>query len=174
MFSKNFFTGIALVIAMGAVSAVEPIGEIALVDGIVLKSEGTRFVGVREGMVLRQLDRVMTTEGSTALLAFNDGCRYEMSELELLTLTDESTCRSAGASSTGLSEGQANRFAAADRTVADSDGFAAIERSATGKSLAQHSFTEDLSWLPPGLASLLGVTAVVDARSSNPIRRLSP
>jgi hypothetical protein len=162
--------GIALAIGLSAVSAAEPIAEVAAVDGLVLKSDGTRFVEISEGTVLRAQDRIISTEGSRAVLAFNSGCRYEMSELELLTLTDESTCQSAAASA----ERQSDLLTAADRTLADSDRMRAIEQAATSDLSGPKSLTEDLRWLPPFLAAAVGITAAFDDRSSNRSSFLSP
>jgi hypothetical protein len=91
--------GFILSLSIGGAAAAEPLGEIASIQGAALISHGAGYVPAREGMAVRQLDRVVIMEDSSATLAFKDGCRYDMGELELLTLTSESACRAAEASS---------------------------------------------------------------------------
>jgi hypothetical protein len=88
-------SGVLLTLGLGVATAAEPIGQIDRLQGSALVSQGAQYVPAREGMTLRELDRVLIMEDSNATLAFNDGCVYETGEQTLLTLGPESLCGSA-------------------------------------------------------------------------------
>jgi hypothetical protein len=84
--------GLGVCVGAGQSPAAETIGEIKRIEGAVMITQGEHFVSAQEGMKLRELDRLMALEDSSALLEFSDGCRYQMAETELLTLGSESVC----------------------------------------------------------------------------------
>ena len=81
----------AALLSMGAASA-DSIGQIKLVEGSAMISQGAQYVPAREGMQLQELDRILVMENSSATLSFNDGCEYRMSDSEMLTLGAQSLC----------------------------------------------------------------------------------
>jgi hypothetical protein len=114
--------GVGLCVGAGQSSAAETIGEIKRIEGAVMITQGEHFVSAQEGMKLRELDRLMALEDSSALLEFSDGCRYQMAETELLTLGSESVCVASPDAMTQAQGGGAETMAANPT---------AIERSAT-------------------------------------------
>jgi hypothetical protein len=81
----------ACLLGVGA-QAAESVGEIKLVDGSALVSQGSQYVVASAGMQLHELDRIMVMEDSSAVLAFADGCEYRMAGSEMVTLTGQSVC----------------------------------------------------------------------------------
>ena len=81
----------AALLSMGAASA-DSIGQIKLVEGSAMISQGAQYVPAREGMQLQELDRILVMEDSSATLTFNDGCEYTMADSEVLTVGAESVC----------------------------------------------------------------------------------
>lgn len=94
MLSRSFLVlaGLGLCVGAGQSAAAEKIGEIKRIEGAVMITQGEHFVSAQEGMKLQELDRLMALEDSSALLEFADGCRYQMTETELLTVGSESVC----------------------------------------------------------------------------------
>ncbi len=89
----------AMSTAIGSMAAAEnsaaPAQEIGYIDritGSALVNKGERYVDGTEGMPLSTGDRVMSLAESTAVLQFNDGCRYTMKENELITVPSMSPC----------------------------------------------------------------------------------
>jgi len=88
-------TAIVLSLGLGTVAhASEPVGQISSIQGSALISQGAQYVPAREGMSLRELDRVVIMEDSSATLAFADGCEYTMGEMDLLTVSSTTACKS--------------------------------------------------------------------------------
>ena len=81
----------ACLFSVGA-QAADSVGEIRLVNGSALVSQGAQYVPASEGMQLHELDRIMVMEDSSAVLAFADGCEYTMASSEMITLTGQSVC----------------------------------------------------------------------------------
>jgi hypothetical protein len=90
------FAGVTAACAVGLVTigaaSADSIGQIKLVQGSAMISQGAEYVAAREGMQLQELDRILVMEDSTATLAFNDGCEYTMADSEILTVGAESVC----------------------------------------------------------------------------------
>lgn len=99
MTSKQLGCG---VLAMGATlvlsvaSAAEPVGAVARIQGSALINQGERYVPAREGMSVKEGDRMIATEGSSAVIKFNDGCQYTLPDTQVLTVGATSTCAAGG------------------------------------------------------------------------------
>jgi hypothetical protein len=78
-------------------------------------------------MSLRELDRVVVMEDSSAVLAFADGCEYAMGEMDLLTVSSTSACQS---SDSGASPGSTDLVGNA---AAQSQSAKAVEQAAVGQ-----------------------------------------
>lgn len=66
------------------------------VDGVAVASQDAKYVDAREGMTLKEGDRLMVLEGGSAILAFADGCQYELGEMAMLAVQGTSTCAAKG------------------------------------------------------------------------------
>ncbi len=88
-----FLSGITA-LGAGTVMAVDQVATLARVDGTAIVSQGAGYVQGSEGMPLRDGDRLMVLDGGGAVVDFKDGCRYDVRDQELLSLTTVSTCAS--------------------------------------------------------------------------------
>jgi hypothetical protein len=84
--------GIVLAAQLGVASASEPLGTIIELHGQALINQGETFLPARQGMALRESDRVFVMEKSRASLALNSGCVRELAELEKFTLAEGQSC----------------------------------------------------------------------------------
>ena len=91
--SKIIF-GASLTLGLGVVSAAEPVGTLSRVEGFVFVNQGAEYVAGREGMSLKEGDRVMVMDGGNAIVSFADGCKYNLADNEVLSLGPKSTCAS--------------------------------------------------------------------------------
>jgi len=152
--------GVGLCVGAGQSSADEMLGEIKRIEGAVMITQGEHFVSAREGMQLREFDRLMALEDSSALLEFSDGCRYEMTGTELLTVGSESVCeKSPGAlapEAVSQMQGGGTQTTAVNST--------AVERSATSLLEADSGISGPI-WIPVavGLGVVGGVVAVSES-----------
>lgn len=69
-----------------------PIGSIARVQGVVVVNQGEKYTTAYEGTGLASGDRLMTLDGGTATLTFDDGCVYTLESNRVLKLTTVSPC----------------------------------------------------------------------------------
>lgn len=89
------FSGIGcLGLAVAADQA--PVAKLVRLDGTAVISQGARYVPAHEGMSLTEGDRLMVLEGGSAILAFTDGCQYELGQMNMLAVQGISTCAAAG------------------------------------------------------------------------------
>lgn len=95
--SMSLAVAICLSAGLGQAQAAEPLAQIKSLKGDALVTQGERFVSAREGMALQQLDRVVVLEQGGATIEFQDGCRHQMHEMELLTVGATSACQVKGA-----------------------------------------------------------------------------
>ena len=86
--------GVCLTAAFATASAAEPVGTLSRIEGATVVSQGAQYVKAREGMKLREGDRLMAMEGGNAVISFADGCQYTLTDNELLTLGPTSPCAS--------------------------------------------------------------------------------
>ncbi len=70
----------------------EGIAYLARITGGVLVNQGQQYRDGTEGLSLSTGDRVMSLAESTAIIQFQDGCRYTMEENELVTIPSLSPC----------------------------------------------------------------------------------
>jgi len=70
---------------------------VARIQGSALINQGEQYVSAREGMAVKEGDRLIATEGSSAVIKFNDGCQYTLADTQVLTVGPASTCASSGA-----------------------------------------------------------------------------
>jgi hypothetical protein len=75
-----------------APAAEQQVAAIARITGSVMVNKGPQYVGGTEGMPLSIGERVMTLEGTSAEIQFDDGCRYTMDENEIVTIPRLSPC----------------------------------------------------------------------------------
>ena len=66
------------------------------IDGAAVASQDAKYVPAREGMTLKEGDRLMVLEGGSAILAFTDGCQYELGQMAMLAVQGISTCAANG------------------------------------------------------------------------------
>jgi hypothetical protein len=76
----------------GAWAAEGEVATLARITGDAVVSKGAQYVGATEGMVLKVGERVMSLAASSALVQFNDGCRYVLEANQLLTIENKSPC----------------------------------------------------------------------------------
>jgi hypothetical protein len=145
-------TAIVLSLGLGtAAHSSEPLGQISSIQGSALISQGAQYVPAREGMSLRELDRVVIMEDSSAVLAFADGCEYTMGEMDLLTVSSTSACQS---STSAASSGNAD---VVGNAAAQSQTAKALEQAAIGQ-LGASGGNDDNDYNKAGLIGL-GVAA---------------
>jgi hypothetical protein len=77
---------------LSVASAAEPLGTLARIEGSTLINQGEQYVKAREGMALKEGDRLIATEGSSAVIKFNDGCQFTLTDAQVLTVGPKSTC----------------------------------------------------------------------------------
>lgn len=84
---------------VGLASAAEPVpsATISRVEGNAIASQEARYLPAREGMVLKEGDRLMVLEGGTAVISYADGCQYTLKEMGVLVVQKMSTCALNGA-----------------------------------------------------------------------------
>jgi len=92
--SMSLAVAVCLSAGLGQVQAAESFAQIKSLKGDVMVTQGERFVTAREGMALQQLDRIVVLEQGGATIEFQDGCRHQMNEMELLTVGATNACRS--------------------------------------------------------------------------------
>ena len=92
--TSKVFLGVSLTLGLGVVSAAESVGTLSRVEGFAFVSQGAQYVPGREGMSLKEGDRVMVMDGGNAIISFADGCKYNLADNEVLSLGATSTCAS--------------------------------------------------------------------------------
>jgi hypothetical protein len=96
---KQFGCGLMAVgatLVLSVASAAEPVGAVARIQGSALINQGERYVPASEGMPVKEGDRMFATEGSSAVIRFNDGCQYTLDDTQILTIGATSTCTAGG------------------------------------------------------------------------------
>jgi len=91
-FIRNALVGACLASTFGTVCAADSIGIVSRVEGRGFISQGSQYRLMHQGMKVRKGDRLMVMEDSSAVIDFDDNCRYTMSDNEVLTVGDTSTC----------------------------------------------------------------------------------
>jgi len=69
-----------------------PIGSVTRLQGVVMVNQGEKYTTAYEGTGLSPGDRVMTLDGGTATLTFDDGCVYTIESNRIFKLTSTSPC----------------------------------------------------------------------------------
>lgn len=69
-----------------------PAAKVTRVDGNAIASQDARYLPAREGMALKEGDRLMVLENSTAIVSFADGCQYTLKDMGVLVVQKTSTC----------------------------------------------------------------------------------
>lgn len=75
-----------------AFAAEREVGQLVLINGDAVVSHGAQYLNATEGMALKIGERIMSLAASSAVLQFNDGCRYVLEPNQLLTIGDKSPC----------------------------------------------------------------------------------
>ena len=90
--TSGVLLGASLTLGVAAASAAEPVGSLSRIEGFAFVSQGAQYVAAREGMALKEGDRLMVMDGGNAIISFVDGCRYTLEDNEVLSLGATSTC----------------------------------------------------------------------------------
>jgi len=69
---------------------------VARIQGTALINQGERYVSAHKGMAVKVGDRLIVTEGSSAVIKFKDGCEYTLDDAQVLTVGPTSTCAGGG------------------------------------------------------------------------------
>lgn len=69
-----------------------PAAKVTRVEGNAIASQDARYLPAREGMALKEGDRLMVLENSTAIVSFADGCQYTLKDMGVLVVQKTSTC----------------------------------------------------------------------------------
>jgi len=88
-------TGLATLLigaGIGAQAQQGPIASLAQLEGKVLVNQGEKTVPAQAGMPLHSNDRVLTLDGSTVLVVYEDGCGLPLEENSQLTLMSADEC----------------------------------------------------------------------------------
>ncbi len=83
-------------IGMAVAADQAQVATLVRIDGAAIASQDAKYVPAREGMTLKEGDRLMVLEGGSAILAFADGCQYELGEMAMLAVQGISTCAAKG------------------------------------------------------------------------------
>lgn len=122
----------------------EGIAYLARITGGVLVNQGQQYRDGTEGLSLSTGDRVMSLAESTAIIQFQDGCRYTMEENELVTIPSLSPCV--------LTKGADGRLSVATLPPAP---------PAQVPLVPVVPLATNLAWLPAAAAGLLGGGAIL-------------
>jgi hypothetical protein len=66
------------------------------VDGTVIASQDARYIPAREGLSLKEGDRLMVLADGKAIVRFLDGCEYSLADQAVLVVQNVSTCAANG------------------------------------------------------------------------------
>lgn len=105
--TQKFFLGACLAGAFGTASAIEPIATVMELEGSAVVSQGSEYVKAHVGMRLQEGDRFLAMQDGSAVIAFDDGCKYQMTDQEVLVIGSMSTCASDAAGSYQVDAGSA-------------------------------------------------------------------
>jgi hypothetical protein len=83
-------------IGMAVAADQAQVAKLVRIDGAAVASQDAKYVPAREGMTLKEGDRLMVLEGGSAILAFADGCQFELGEMAMLAVQGVSTCAANG------------------------------------------------------------------------------
>jgi hypothetical protein len=83
-------------IGMAVAADQAQVATLVRIDGAAVASQDANYVPAREGMTLKEGDRLMVLEGGSAILAFADGCQFELGEMAMLAVQGVSTCAANG------------------------------------------------------------------------------
>jgi hypothetical protein len=98
----RFIIGAGVAVSLGVAAAVEPVGEVARLEGLVVVSQGAKYVTATEGMALRAGDRLMALESGSVTVRFVDGCLLNLADNTLFTVGPVSSCASEAVGSYGV------------------------------------------------------------------------
>ncbi|MEA3275989.1 MAG: hypothetical protein U9Q81_11995 [Pseudomonadota bacterium] len=152
-FLCRVIVGAGLTTMLSIASAAEPIANLARIDGVAVVSQGAQYVKGREGMNLKEGDRLMALEGGNAVIEFKDGCRYTLADNELLTIGTKSTC-----ATDAVGSYKVDPYGGVSQTptaAAENFRYAALEAPAGGTVAAA-----GLGWVPLAAAGFVGLAGV--------------
>jgi hypothetical protein len=98
----RFIIGAGVAVSLGVAAAVEPVGEVARLEGLVVVSQGAKYVTATEGMALREGDRLMALEAGSVTVRFVDGCLLNLADNTLFTVGPVSSCAAEAVGSYGV------------------------------------------------------------------------
>jgi|GEM_PF-3977577 len=148
-------------------AAAEPVGTLARVSGTAVVNQGAQYVVGREGMALREGDRLLALEGGSALVKFADGCEYRLEDDELLVVPAVSTCVARDAVATGSHRVPSYNAVAEGQSAGAVNG-SEFHLAAVGETTAAAS----LAFIPPAGAAAVALGAAVGGDDEDD--RISP
>jgi len=149
-------------------AAAEPVGTLARVSGTAVVNQGAQYVVGREGMALREGDRLLALEGGSALVKFADGCEYRLEDDELLVVPAVSTCVARDAVATGSHKVPSYNAVAEGQSAGAVNG-SDFHLAAVGETTA---VTTGLAFIPPAGAAAVALGAAVGGDDEDD--RISP
>jgi hypothetical protein len=84
------------IVGMAMAADPAPIATLVRVDGTVIASQDARYIPAREGLSLKEGDRLMVLADGKAIVRFLDGCEYNLADQAVLVVQHVSTCASNG------------------------------------------------------------------------------
>lgn len=84
------------IVGMAMAADQGPIATLVRVDGTVIASQDARYIPAREGLSLKEGDRLMVLADGKAIVRFLDGCEYSLADQAVLVVQHVSTCASNG------------------------------------------------------------------------------
>lgn len=89
---SKVFVSAALAAAFATAGAAEPVATVSQIQGVALVSQGADYVTARQGMSLREGDRVMAMEGGSVALTYADGCKLDIADNQVFTVGNAASC----------------------------------------------------------------------------------
>jgi len=83
-------------LVLSSASVAEPVGSVVRIQDSALINQSETYVPAREGMSVKEEDRLIAEQGSSAVIQFTDECQYTLADTRVLA---------AGATSTGAASG---------------------------------------------------------------------
>jgi hypothetical protein len=115
---------LAMAFAAGAQAETTSVATLSQVTGKVMVNKGKGFVAAKSGMALADADRLITLDGSGAVVVYGDGCASQMKANSVMSVSKALGCKSEALSVQGANIASNLRYAAVGATpgIEDSDG----------------------------------------------------
>lgn len=157
---------VGLTLGLATASAADSVGTFSRIEGNAVVSKGAQYVKAYEGMPLNEGDRLMALDGGKVVLSFKDGCTFDVSDSEILTIGVVSPCAS---DAVGSYKVDPYRAVSQDSDAA-SKGF---QPAAVGGSSGT-VYGASLGWVPAAAAGLVAIAGATDVGGDDNRRTPSP